>query len=640
MLSRRSYKFLAISIGLAISKSTLAVGIGDIVVNSYVNEPLSAQISVLDPQGLSESEVIASLASLEDFERLGIERHYTLGSLIFDTNMSGAQTSAISVTTENPVREPYLNFLVELKWPEGRVLREYTVFLDLRARQQVDPPTPTSGPVGLQRLNDGLTPSEYRVAPNDTLYSIAGRFRGEGVTIAQVMLAIKDVNPGKFLRDNINGIRAGELLEIPSTFDQSLSAIDAASRVVDEVDEWTSPTASGGLRIVADNEIEVFEDASLESVLGVETPVVNDSTARVASASTESGFSPTSDRRGAGDNGLATIGARLTTLSDQLNQIQDVVASKDQEIASLKAELAKRPVAKTVEALPTFETTAASVQSTLSNNGVLWGLLTVVFAASAYIVRRRFRGREDGVSDTVSAQPLGDFETSLDDLLPVPSQSQPIREPIDVDSSKGYGEPLLTSYASDQSLADAIAEADIYVGYGRHQHALDTLEAASAAEPANASGLLKMFDIYLSLDRIEEAQNLLNKIESTGDPEAVAIAAEKLSSINDVLRGSSSSETLFTELDIAGSDEPNELDLSLDLEFQEATHSDTSPSDVRDASGILDTDEDPAETALDLARAYIDMADKTGAKDLLETAISIGDEAQVELAQQLLASID
>jgi FimV-like protein len=49
---------------------------------------------------------------------------------------------------------------------------------------------------------------------------------------------------------------------------------------------------------------------------------------------------------------------------------------------------------------------------------------------------------------------------------------------------------------------------------------------------------------------------------------------------------------------------------------------------------------DPAETALDLARAYLDMGDKTGAKELLETAISMGDDAQVEVAKQLLASIE
>ena len=75
-----------------------------------------------------------------------------------------------------------------------------------------------------------------------------------------------------------------------------------------------------------------------------------------------------------------------------------------------------------------------------------------------------------------------------------------------------------------------MAEADIYVAYGRHQHALDTLEAASPAEPSNASGLLKMLDIYVSLDRIDEATGLLALIEGTGDKVALASAKSLLDS--------------------------------------------------------------------------------------------------------------
>ena len=55
---------------------------------------------------------------------------------------------------------------------------------------------------------------------------------------------------------------------------------------------------------------------------------------------------------------------------------------------------------------------------------------------------------------------------------------------------------------------------------------------------------------------------------------------------------------------------------------------------------MLDIDEDPTETALDLARAYLDMGDKAGAKDLLDEAISMGDGAQTEVAKQLLVSIE
>ena len=67
MLIRRTYWYLVASITFTVSQSALAIGVGDIVVNSYVNEPLLAEIAILDPKDLSESEVIAKqlLASIE-----------------------------------------------------------------------------------------------------------------------------------------------------------------------------------------------------------------------------------------------------------------------------------------------------------------------------------------------------------------------------------------------------------------------------------------------------------------------------------------------------------------------------------------------------------------------------------------------
>ena len=640
MLIRRTRRFFAAGMTLICSQTAFAIGVGEIVVKSYVNEPLSAEIAVLDPKGLSDSEVIASLASLADFERLGVERHYSLGALVFATDMKGGESSTIRVTTDTPIREPYLNFLVELKWPEGRVLREYTVFLDLRPRPRVDSAE--------RRVNTGvplvsgnrLNPGEYRVAPNDTLGAIAARFKSDGVSIDQMMLAIKDANPGKFLRDNINGIRAGVLLEIPSSIDPSLSPRDAAQRVVDEWSEWKRPAVSRGLRIVADNEIEIFEALEAERDLSSEPSAVSDSvdTADIVPVPADSDSSP--NLTGNSERDLSAIEARLSALSGQLREIQDVVASKDQEIAALKAELAKRPVASVAESATAPETTSDQIGSGSSSNGTLWALLIAALAALAYIARRRFSGSVEGGTGSDTSSTAGGFETSLDELLPVPAQSEQMGQASESEASKGYGESLLTGYAADQSLADAIAEADIYVAYGRHQHALDTLEAASAAEPSNASGLLKMLDIYISLDRVEEGQRLLIMIEQTGDRASLSIAEAKLSSASDALEGDAAAKALATESGEIESEEADEIDVSLDLEFQEAANSERAVSEESDSSGMLDSDEDPAETALDLARAYLDMGDKAGAKDLLQTAMSMGDEAQVEVAKQLLASIE
>ena len=618
MLIRRTYRLLAASIAFTFSHSALAIGVGDIVVNSYVNEPLSADIAILDPKDLSESEVIASLASLADFDRLGIERHYSLGALVFETDMQGAGSSVIRVTTADPIREPYLNFLVELKWPEGRVLREYTVFLDLRPRPQIQSVKNGVSKVSSRVSEKGLRRGEYRVAPNDTLGAIAARFKGEGVSIDQMMLAIKDANPGKFLRDNINGIRAGVLLEIPSTVDESLSPRDAAQRVVDQWDEWKSPAGSRGLRIVADNEIEIYEDSKpeneIKSARTSESASFSSVSVPPASSSVVSeSIVSESEAAGVASTNLAAIEARLATLSNQLSEIQGVVASKDEEIASLKAELAKRPLASATSSTPPLETAAKQTEAGSGLGGILWALLIAALAAVAYIARRRFSGAGEGGSGASIAATADEFENSLDDLLPVPSQRESMSQRSESEASKGYGESLLTGYVADQSLADAIAEAEIYVAYGRHQHALDTLEAASAAEPANASGLLKMLEIYISLDRIEEAERLMATIEQTGDRDAVSVAVATLSGVSDILGGDAAAKALATESEMVESnvvesgavesEEPDEIDVSLDLEFQEAASAERAVPGESDTSGVLDNDEDPAETALDLARA-------------------------------------
>lgn len=649
MASRRIYRLLMTGLGLVVSHSAFSIGIGEISVNSYVNEPFRAQIEVLDPETLSESEIIASLATLSDFDRLGIERQYSLGSLVFETRVSSPESAAIVVSTEDPVREPYLNFLVELRWPEGRVLREYTVFLDLRPRQVKQSSDRRSASTFAAGSDEGVASGEYRVAPNDTLGGIASRFLVDGVSIDQMMLAIKDANPGKFLRDNINGIRAGALLNIPSTVDTPLSSREAAARVVDEWAAWKQPQAARGLRIVADNELELFEDSTIE-VAAVEDlqAVARESSGALIDEGEDADaarLDAVDESNAAVNSDLAVIESRLATLSEQLTAIQEVVASKDQEIAALKAELANRPVANPVKpesaAQPTVEASTAAPASGRGGFGVLWAALVIaLLLAVAYLIYRRSKNDEGSDLGPFGTEQPDEFDDSMRDLLPVPAERAPANSVSEAEASKGYGESLLTGYAADQSLADAIAEADIYVAYGRHQHALDTLEAASAAEPSNASGLLKMLDIYIGLDRIEEAQALMASIEKSGDQEAVSSAASKLLQINDVLDGDAAAKNLAAQANTLELDTPQELDISLDLEFQEAENSTTTAPEEGDASGMLDTEEDPAETALDLARAYIDMGDKSGAKELLQTAIAMGDDGQVEIAKQLLSSIE
>jgi pilus assembly protein FimV len=612
----------------------LAIGVGNMTVTSYINQPLQANIAVLQPDGLVESEVLAGLASPDDFDRLGIERHYSLNSLEFMADFSRPSRPIITVTTEDPILEPYLSFLLELKWPEGRVLREYTVFLDLPPRRD-SPVIPESR--DRRRLGE-VALDQYRVAPNDALGAIAAAFRPSDISIDQMMLAIKAANPDSFMRDNINGIRAGVSLTIPSDFARVSNARAASAEVANEWERWKTPR-SRGLRIGADNELLELTEPSAD--IGPDKPV---STSDVAETSVPATPETRSDP---GNPNLALIETRLSALSQQLSEIQQVVDSKDQEIARLKAELAERPVRGVEAQAPTVAEQAtqlvqpASESGSANFSGWLWIVAVIGVLALGWFNRHRLMvgGREDTGEGELGAPPA--LGGGLDDLVPVPSNERAQAKSGSAPGpERGYGESLLTGYAADQTLADAVAEADIYVAYGRHQHALDTLEAVSAAEPNNASGLLKMLDIYMSLDRIAEASALVAQIEGTGDTAALASAKSRLDAHQVALEGDEAAHELAasSQPEVVAADADDTLDISLDLEFQEAAKA---PSEVAeaDAASALDT-EDPPETALDLALSYIDMGDKAGAAELLQTVLSSGDDAQREHAQSLLDSLE
>ncbi len=96
----RRFQFVAL-LFLVLTGRSMAIGVGDMTVSSYINQPLQADIAVLQPGGLLESEVIASLASPDDFDRLGLERHYSLNSLRFTPDFSRSSRAVIAVTTED-----------------------------------------------------------------------------------------------------------------------------------------------------------------------------------------------------------------------------------------------------------------------------------------------------------------------------------------------------------------------------------------------------------------------------------------------------------------------------------------------------------------------------------------------------------
>jgi Tfp pilus assembly protein FimV len=148
---RGGAKWLLVAGLFSYSAGSMALGLGDITVHSGLNQPLKADIALVDVGGLTQNDLSVSLATADEFAQAGVERVFFLNDLKFVPILHGNR-QMIRVTSSKPVNEPFVNFLVQLNQPNGRLLREYTVLIDppgspgiVPATDEPDPRAQSSG---------------------------------------------------------------------------------------------------------------------------------------------------------------------------------------------------------------------------------------------------------------------------------------------------------------------------------------------------------------------------------------------------------------------------------------------------------------------------------------------------------------
>ena len=195
----RSWVNVSVVLGaLGYSALASALGLGDITLHSALNQPLRADIALVDVAGIGEGDLSASLASPDDFSRAGVERAFFLNNLRFTPVLRG-ERSFIRVTSSKPVEEPFLNFLVQLNQPNGRLLREYTVLIDPPGTPGIVPvrDEPSQAPQSI-KPPPAVQGKRYTVVPGDNPWIIAKRLHdaGSNASVNELMQGIQALNPG------------------------------------------------------------------------------------------------------------------------------------------------------------------------------------------------------------------------------------------------------------------------------------------------------------------------------------------------------------------------------------------------------------------------------------------------------------
>lgn len=564
---------------LAASGMAMALGLGEIRVKSQPGQPLVAEIPVISGAPGELEQLRARLASPEIFERVGLQRPTGLvGQLDFAVALSDAGEPVIRVTSQDSVDTASVNFLIEVDWGQGRLVREYSALVgapgalaaadapQLQApapapSNRIDRPAVAAAAAPLPGQSDHSVageggasvasapradntapvaptggPETVRVQHGQSLSQIA-RSLQQGGTLDQTMIALLQANPQAFIDNNINRLRSGALLRVPPVSEMTaLAAAEAAAMVRQQASDWRQARqsvpqpadASGAAPIPLANAAPAVAGARLEIA-----PPAADAAQRAGTTSgTQAG--------GEGD----------MLANEQLRQTREDLAARNAEVQELRTQVAEleKLRAQQAQLIAMKDSDLAAAQQRLGQAqdgaGVpawLWiGALLVIVGLLAWALLRRHRGlRPTPVYQGALAVPA-----SLGPAQPAPHAADPAAVPEVVSAPPPYAPAPVSTAPTPPAPADAktpvwMKMATAKPTWHNTDGAQQTLAQGTSGSPPAANPVpaiapsagsrerLELAIAYLDLGDTEAARSLLAQVAASDDHQARA-EADKL----------------------------------------------------------------------------------------------------------------
>ncbi len=659
-----------------------ALGVGDITLHSALNQPLDADIELLDVGDLGADEIEVRLAGADVFAAAGVERLQFLNELRFSPVLQGRGGNRIHVSSSRPVQEPYLNFLVEVARPNGRIVREFTVLLDPlgytprmlpAARSGIEPQRQSSTPAPAPRSAAAVVDpallepgDEYLARPNDNLWAISGRLRGAGnADRAQLMEALYQLNPQAFVNADRHRLKAGARLRLPAGYQPERGAPGAVKEAA----------------------VEVLPPA--DAAVGENAPAALVEAQRQADAEAEALARQREE-----------LSQRMDDLQRQLQALQEQLQQRDHQVAELQQQLARRQAVRPAAPPPAAAAPSVAQPVETPTDSQYWRwmivLLLVLALLGVLLLRRR---REEAPVPAVEPKRRVALNLPLrraprpPAAAPAPAKvEEQARPPVAAPSSPPPSPPPAPAAAPRAAMAaaDKLDGADIYIAYGRYGQARDLLRQVLAEQPQRLSARMKLLLVLAELGDAAGFDALAEEtLASGGNPEAIDELRGRYPALLQMLATETPAATTkdddWSDLPLAespvlqqpdatsGADGFGDLNLDLDLDWGALENPLDNPDlPRRAAAGKAEPAEEPlafesnlhelpdvaeyehleldqpepatvppeeASASLDRARACIDSGDLDQASRILRLVVAHGDPWQKAEARELLALI-
>ena len=564
----------AVACAVLLSPAASAAELGKITVLSAAGQPLRAEVELSAIKPGEASSLLAKLAPPDAYRQANVEFNPALNALTFAVENRNGKPF-IRISSAQPVAEPMVDLLLELSSKSGRQVREYAFVLDTpearqtRGAQVTAPAEPGKGKAAAEAAPAAAKKpaGEYKVRTGDTLSRIASELKPSGVSLDMMLVALYRANPDAFKGENMNRMQAGRILAVPSADAVRATGAAEAKAIVTahaiDFEAYRNKLAGQ----VSQSKPAKTAEATQSTAGKIGATKVQEKPTAVSESQDKLKLSKAEPAaKSAGKSAVASeedkiakakqvdeAAARVKELEKNVSDLEKLMAVKSKAMADKSAPApakpaevaASAPVVASVPAeaqppvpkakpvplvkkpSPLEPTITDKINDHLGAIGI--GIAALLAAVAALVIARR---RKDAPPAREDVPPVFEPEPPVappSGLAPEDQQSEASNHLFGTGAAAAGVAAAAGASMLDANETDPVAEADVYIAYGRDGQAEDILKEALRIHPERHAARLKLLEIYSARNDVrafeDQASELYSLTRGQGEewPQAAAL---------------------------------------------------------------------------------------------------------------------